>query len=116
MDAVWQELIRAVPWGAVIIILRWLDIKEKTVERHERENNARDKASQDRETQQVIAKAYADAINALAKVTELSSNNIVSTINEFKSVMIEKYDDMGITKELLEMARIRIQEQPKDKR
>jgi ribosome-binding ATPase YchF (GTP1/OBG family) len=97
MDAVWQELIRAVPWGAVIIILRWLDIKEKQTERIERDANAKDKAEQDRQSQIAISQTYASAINNLNKVHEISTANIVDAIKEMRMSISEQYRKMGIT-------------------
>lgn len=94
MDAVWQELIRAVPWGAVIIILRWLDIKEKTEERRERDINAKDIAQQNRDNQIVVGKAYADAIN-----------NLASIVADTKNTVIEQYKNIGITQDLIDIAK-----------
>lgn len=104
MDAIWQELIRAVPWGAVIIILRWLDIKEKTEERRERDANAKEKAEQDRASAQVQSQTYASAINSLVKVIELSNSNVVESIKELKETLLEQYRRMGITQELKDVA------------
>ena len=94
MDAVWAELIKALPWGFVIIALRYLDIKEKTEERKERDLNAKEKSILDRETQTYIGKAYAEAIN-----------NLASVISDFKSTVVKQYENMGITQDLLQMAK-----------
>ena len=102
MDAAWIELIKAIPWGAVIVILRWLDIKEKTEERKERDANAKDKAEQDRATQITISQSYASAINNLNKVTELSSSSIVTAINDFKAATLDQYRKMGVTQDILD--------------
>ncbi len=102
MESAWIELIKAIPWGAVIVILRWLDIKEKTEERKERDANAKDKAEQDRITQITISQSYASAINNLNKVTELSSSNIVASINEFKTATLGEFRKLGSTQDILE--------------
>lgn len=91
MDAVWQELIRAVPWGAVIIILRWLDIKEKQEERRERDTNAKEMAQQNRETQIIVGKGFADALN-----------NMASVVGDLKLTVIDQYKNIGITQDLID--------------
>lgn len=103
MDGVWQELIQAVPWGAVIVLLRYLDIKEKADERKERDANAKDKAEQDRQSQITISQTYASAINNLNKVTEISTSNIVDAIKDLKKSILDQYRKMGITQELLDV-------------
>jgi len=105
VDAVLQELIKALPWGFVIIALRYLDIKEKADERRERDGNAKDKAIQDRETNQYVAKSYADAINTLAKSVSDSSLRMEKSIAEFREAVSKQYESMGITKDLLDMAK-----------
>lgn len=105
MDTVWIELIKALPWGFVIIALRYLDIREKAEERKERDLNAKDKSERDRETQQLISKSYADAINALARSLTESSSKTEGTLNEFKAAVLEQYKSMGITQDLLEAAK-----------
>lgn len=105
MDAVWQELIKALPWGFVIIALRYLDIKEKADERKERDTNAKEKSSADRETAQIVSKSYADAINALARSVADSSMRMDSSIKDFKEAVLEQYKNMGITQDLLDIAR-----------
>lgn len=105
MDDTLKTLIQVAPWGFVIIALRYLDIKEKTEERHERDANAKEKAEKDRETQQFIAKTYADAINALAKSFESSAFTTTSAIKDLKETLLEQYRNMGITQDLLDMAK-----------
>lgn len=102
MDAVWNELIRAVPWGAVIIILRWLDIKAQAEERKERDNNAKENRIADRETQIIVGKAYADAIN-----------NIAGIVIDTKNTVIEHYKNIGITQDLVDMAKENFQRKDK---
>lgn len=105
MDVIWQELIKALPWGFVIIALRYLDIKEKADERKERDANAKEKSAADRETTQLVAKSYADAINALARSVADNSAKMDSSIKDFKEAVLEQYKNMGITQDLLDIAR-----------
>lgn len=105
METVWQELIRAVPWGAVIIILRILDIRAQKDERTERGLNAAEKSQHDRENQITINKTYAEAINALAQAVETGSNTTADAIKDLKTTVIEKYDNLGVTKDLLDIAK-----------
>ena len=93
MEAVWTELIKALPWGFVIIALRYLDIKEKADERKERDANAKEKSEKDRETQVIIGKAYSDAISNLAKA-----------IGDMKETIADQYRRIGVTKDLKEAA------------
>jgi hypothetical protein len=116
VDTVWAELIRAAPWGAVIVILRWLDIKAQADRDKERDANAKEKAEQDRQTQITISQTYASAINSLNRVTEMSSSNIVESIKEFKETVIEQYRKMGATQEIVEMAVDRAVEKMKDEK
>lgn len=109
MDAAWQELIHAVPWGAVILALEWMKLQANERAQKERDTNAKDKAQADRESNQQVAKAYADAINTLAKSIIDQTTRTENAINDFKTTVIKQYDSMGITQELLEMAKLRIQ-------
>ena len=122
MDAAIQELVKQSPWAASILGVIWLLLRyvermydKMTLasenERQERTASAIAKAQQDRETQQIIAKTYADAINTLAKsVSELSERNEKS-MREFKEAVLEQYKNMGVTKEILDFAMNRIKEQ-----
>jgi hypothetical protein len=98
MDEVWRALIQSAPWGVVIIALRWLEIKAAADERKERDSNAKEKSIADRETQIIVGKAYADAINNLAAV-----------VLDFKGTVMEQYENMGITQDLVRIARARFQ-------
>jgi len=102
MDTVWTELIKALPWGFVIIALRYMDIKEKSIERRERDENAKQKDIADHETQVIIGKTYADAINNLAAV-----------FDDLKTTILDQYKNMGITKDLADAARREITRQRK---
>lgn len=102
METVWAELIKALPWGFVIITLRYLDIKEKADQSRERETNAKEKSALDRETQIVVSKAYADAINNLANVFLRLENTI-----------IEQYKNIGVTKDIKDMALDNLQKDKK---
>lgn len=113
MDTVLQELIKALPWGFVIIALRYLDIKEKADERRERDNNTKEKAQQEREHSLAIAKAYADAMNTLAKSVVDTAGRIENSIKDLREAMSEQYRNMGITQELLEVARQELTKQRK---
>ncbi len=109
MDQAWQELIRAAPWGAVILGLEWMKLQASERAQKERDTNAKEKAQADRESAQVVAKAYADAINTLAKSIIDQTARIESAIVDMKTTVTKQYDSMGITQELLEMAKMRIQ-------
>lgn len=100
-----KQLILTAPWGVVIIALRILDIREKADERKERDANATAKSIADRENQLIVGKAYADAIN-----------NLASVVGDIKSTVIEHYKNMGITQDLLDMAKARLQEQENKKK
>ncbi len=102
MDDLWKELVRSVPWGVVIIALRWLDIREKTEERRERDANAKDKAEQDRQAQIAISSTYASAINSMNQVIQVKIESIDRTIQDFKSTVSDQYRRMGVTQELME--------------
>lgn len=105
MDINWKELIIAVPWGAVIVILRWMDIKAEAAKQQERDNNAKEKSLHDRENAQLIAKSYADAINSLARSVVDNTARTEEAIREFRDVVLEQYDNMKITQSLLDIAR-----------
>ena len=109
MDPLWRdallELIRAAPWGTVIIILRYMDNKAEAQARKERSENAKEKSEFDRQTQVLVSQNYANAINALAKSTDDSASRIVATLTEFRASVSEQYEKMGVTADLLDMAR-----------
>ncbi len=90
----WSELIKALPWGFVLIVMRWLDIKEKQEERKERDANAKEISEKNRETQIIMGKAYADAIN-----------NLASVVTDLKATIADQYKNLGITKDLLDIAK-----------
>lgn len=91
MDELWKTLIQVAPWGFVIIALRYLDIKEKADERRERDANAKEMAQQNRETQIIVGKGFADAIN-----------NIASVVGDVKMTVIDQYKNIGITQDVID--------------
>lgn len=93
-----RQLVLTAPWGVVIIILRWMDIKAQAEERHERVAEAKEKSLQDREHQIVINKTYADAIN-----------NLASVVVDTKNTVIDQYNNIGITQDLLNIAKESLQ-------
>lgn len=102
MDAVWQKLLENSILGFVIVALRYLDIQDRTAERKERDTNAKEKAEADRQSNQNIARSYAEAMNTLAKALVDSTTRMENSMNSVKDAVIEKYNDLGITKDVLE--------------
>lgn len=102
MDELWKELVRSVPWGVVLIVMRYLDIKEKSEERRERDANAKEKAEQDRQAQITISQTYASAINNMNKVFEISFTTLDGSIKEFKATVLEQYRKLGITQDVMD--------------
>jgi hypothetical protein len=101
MDTVWTELIKALPWGFVIIVLQYLQLKDRKEERAERAANAADKAKLDKEYDMEKNKAWMQTVNNSIN----GYKEIVSAIDMMQKDLQEKYAAMGITKDLLDAAR-----------
>lgn len=116
MDAVWQELIKALPWGFVLIVMRWLEIKDQKEQRIERAANAAQKAEDERkfaaeksESERKYDmeknKLWSESIKYSIDKQSESSIAITTAIKEMQKDLQEKYESMGITKDLLDAAR-----------
>jgi hypothetical protein len=113
MDAVWQELIKALPWGFVIITLQYLQLKDRKDERIERASNAADIAIREREHDSEKNKLWAETIKSVLDRQTEASSAIVGAIQTMQKDLQEKYESMGITKDLLDAARREISKQRK---
>ena len=110
MDTVWQELIKALPWGFVLLVMRYLEIKDQKEQRIERAANAAEKAKLERDFDMEKNKMWMETIkNSMDGYKE-----IVSTLEAMKNDLQEKYDSMGITKDLLDAARRELARARKD--
>jgi hypothetical protein len=105
MDAVWVELIKALPWGFVIIVMQYLQLKDRKEERIERSANAADKAIKEKEFEQEKNRLWADTIKGILDRQSETSKQIVDAIREMQRDLQDKYESMGITKDLLDAAR-----------
>jgi glutamate/tyrosine decarboxylase-like PLP-dependent enzyme len=116
MESAWQELIKQAPWAAAMLGLAWLLLRyfEKThdkfiasaeKERQERVANATDKAKLEREHEIVINNLWANTIKDVFTKQENSAVNITNAISIMHKDMQEKYEAMGITQNLLDLAR-----------
>ncbi len=105
MEQVWQELIKALPWGFVLIAMRYLEIKDQKDQRIERANNAADKAKVERDFEMEKNKLWAETIKTILDRQVETTKQIVSAIANMEKDLQEKYESMGITKDLLDAAR-----------
>ena len=110
MDTVWQELIKALPWGFVLLAMRFLEIKDQKEQRIERASNAAEKAKVERDFDLEKNKLWMETIkNSMDGYKE-----IVSALEMMKKDLIDKYESMGITKDLLDAARRELSKQRKE--
>lgn len=105
MDVVWQELIKALPWGFVLIVMRFLEIKDQKEQRIERAANAADKAKVEREFEMEKNKLWAETIKTALDRTTSSTEKIVNALAAMEKDLQDKYESMGVTKDLLDAAR-----------
>lgn len=105
MDAVWQELIKALPWGFVLLVMRYLEIRDAKDQRAERASNAADKARVEREFEMEKNKLWAETIKTILDRQAASADRIVDALTAMQKDLQEKYESMGITKDLLDAAR-----------
>jgi hypothetical protein len=116
MDAVWQELIKALPWGFVLIVMRYLEIKDQKEQRVERAANAKEaealrvanaaeKARVERDFEMEKNKLWAETIKTVLDRQTEASQRIVTALTAMQKDLSDKYDSMGITKDLLDAAR-----------
>lgn len=97
MDTVWAELIKALPWGFVLLVMRYLEIKDQKEQRIERAANAAEKAKLERDFDMEKNKMWMETIkNSMDGYKE-----IVAALDVMKKDLLEKYESMGITKDLL---------------
>jgi len=111
MDAVWQELIKALPWGFVIIVLQYLQLRDRKEERIERAINAAEKNVKDKDHDSEKNKLWAETIKIILDRQSETSKQIVDAIKEMQIDLQERYASMGITKDLLDAARREIARQ-----
>lgn len=105
MDEVWKTLIQAAPWGFVIIVMRYLEIRNTKEERTERATNAAQKAKEDKDHEIEKNRLWAETIKSILDRQAESSKAIVEAIAKMEKDLQEKYESMGITKDLLDAAR-----------
>ena len=101
MDTVWIELIKALPWGFVILVLQYMNLRDKKEERLERALHAAERAKQDKEFDMEKNRLWMETI----KNSMDAYKNIVLAIETMQKDLQDKYDSMGITKDLLDAAR-----------
>lgn len=114
MDAVFQELIKALPWGFVLIVMRYLEIKDNKEQRIERSANAADKAATERAYDMEKNKLWAESIKYSIDKQSESAIAITTALKEMQKDLQEKYESMGITKDLLDAARRELAARRKD--
>jgi hypothetical protein len=116
MDAVYQELIKALPWGFVLIAMQYLNLRNQEKERQERAANLKDaeaqratnaaeKAKVERDFEMEKNKLWAETIKTIMDRQTEASQSIVSALREIHKDLQDKYASMGITKDLLDAAR-----------
>ncbi len=116
METVWQELIKALPWGFVLLVMRYMEIrdsKEQRVERAanikeaeaERAKNAAEKARVERDFEMEKNKLWAETIKTIMDRQVGSAKEITTALAEMHRDLQEKYASFGITKDLLDSAR-----------
>jgi hypothetical protein len=116
MDAVFQELIKALPWGFVLIAMQYLNLRNQEKERQERAanlkdadaqraSNAAEKAKVERDFEMEKNKLWAETIKTVLDRQTEASQSIVGALLALKEDLQKKYDSMGITKDLLDAAR-----------
>jgi vacuolar-type H+-ATPase subunit H len=116
METAYKALIEQAPWAAAMLGITWilLHFAERThdklitaaeKERQERVNNAADKSKLEREHEIVINNLWANTIKDVFTKQENSAVNITNAISIMHKDMQEKYEAMGITQNLLDLAR-----------
>jgi hypothetical protein len=105
MDTVWIELIKALPWGFVLLVMRYMEIKDQRDQRIERVSNAADKAKVERDFEMEKNKLWAETIKTVLDKQVDSTREITTALKEMHKDLQDKYESMGITKDLLDAAR-----------
>lgn len=105
MDTVWIELIKALPWGFVLLVQQFLNLRDKEKERVERAINAQQKAEADKNYDMEKNRLWSETIKYSIDKEAQSSQAIVGAIKEMQKDLQDKYESMGITKDLLDAAR-----------
>jgi hypothetical protein len=113
MDTVWVELIKALPWGFVILVLQYMNLKDKKEERIERALNAAEKSETDKSYDMEKNRLWSETIKYSIDKEAQSSQSIIGAIKEMQKDLQEKYESMGITKDLLDAARRELARQKK---
>lgn len=110
MDTVWQELIKALPWGFVLLVMRYLEIKDQKEQRVERATNAAEKAKLERDFDMEKNRLWMETI----KNSMDGYKAITDAIKEMHKDLQDKYESMGITKDLLDAAKRELTKARKD--
>lgn len=105
MENAYIEVVKASPYGAIIIAVLYLLLRAQKEERLERASNAKEKADADRAHDMEKNKLWADTIKSISDDNKQASITIAKSVENMQRVLSDQYDKMGITKDLLTEAR-----------
>lgn len=114
MDSVWSELAREVPSALAVILTVYLFLKAEKEREIRREANAKEKSQEDRNFSAQVNAMWANNIATLVgkqdATFQLISNSISSlgrALKQHDEDSQERYERIGITQDLIKMARER---------
>jgi len=105
MENAYIEVVKASPYGAIIIAVLYLLLRAQKEERLERAINAKERSDADRTHDMEKNKLWSETIKSILDRQTESSQNIVNAIAVMQKDLQDKYESMGITKDLLDAAR-----------
>jgi hypothetical protein len=105
MENAFIEVVKASPYGAIIIAVLYLLLKAQKEERVERASNAKEKADADRSHDLEKNRLWAEMIKSISDDNKSSALTIARSVETMQKVLSDQYEKMGITRDLLDEAR-----------
>lgn len=105
MDSLWAELARNIPSAAAVIFTVYIMSYFEERREKRREENAKEKSQEDRAHELEMQKLWRDSFNLMNGKTDETFKLIAEMVDNHEKASIERYEKMGVTKDLIKMAK-----------
>jgi hypothetical protein len=105
MDSIWPDLARNIPSAmAVIATIYIMSYFEERREKR-REDNAKQMSQENREHEVKIQNMWQSSISLMNAKTDETFRLISEMLDNHESASVERYEKMGVTQDLIKMAK-----------
>lgn len=105
MNDVFIEMIKQIPLGAVMLGIVWLFQTNESKREEQRIANAKERETERRNYELQVQSMWASHIKTIVDKIEVGNDKIVNALLEHEKASRERYEKMGITNDLLDMAK-----------